>query len=72
MPYFLLVIIFWMVTTLCHGMDTLGMVATPIEDSQKVLFSQTLINQILVCNIYVNHLPVDLPIGPPVDGLLVG
>jgi hypothetical protein len=61
-----------MEATLCHGMNTLGMVATLVEDSQEVLFSQPLINQILVGDIYVDHLHVDLPIGPHVDGLLVG
>jgi hypothetical protein len=69
---FQLATIFWMATTLCHGVDTLRMVVTPIEDSHEVLFNQPLINQIPVGNIFVNHLLVDLHIGPLIDGLLVG
>jgi len=61
-----------MVATLCDGMDTLGMVATPIKDSQEVLFNQPLINQIFVGDILVDCLHVDLLVSPFVDGLLVG
>jgi hypothetical protein len=48
------------------------MVATPIEDSQEVLFSQPPVNQMSIGNIHVDHLLVDLPIGPLVNGPLVG
>jgi hypothetical protein len=51
---------------------TLGMVATPIEDSQEVLFNQPPVSQILVGNIYVDHLLVDLHVNPHVDGLPIG
>jgi hypothetical protein len=61
-----------MATTLCDGVDTIRMVATPIEDSQEVLFSQPPINQISIGDIHVDHLLVDQPIGPPVNGPLVG
>jgi hypothetical protein len=64
--------IFRMVTTLCDGVHTLGMVVKHVEDSQKVLFSQPLVNQIRIGNIPVDHLPLDLPVGPPINGLHVG
>jgi hypothetical protein len=32
--------IFQMVATSCDGVDTLGMVVTPIKDSHEVLFNQ--------------------------------
>jgi hypothetical protein len=60
-----------MATTLCDGMDTLGMVVTPIKDSHEVLSNQPLVGQIPIGDILVDHLLVDLPIGPPVDGLFI-
>jgi hypothetical protein len=47
------------------------MLATLVKDSQEVLFSQPLFSWILVVNIFVNHLHVDLPIGQPIQGLLL-
>jgi hypothetical protein len=61
-----------MATTLCDGVDTPRMVATPIKDSQEVLLSQPSFGQILIGNILVDHLLVDLLVIPPVNGLLVG
>jgi hypothetical protein len=48
------------------------MVAIPIKVSHEVLFNQPLIDQILVGDMLVDRLPVDLHVGPLVDGLLVG
>jgi hypothetical protein len=48
------------------------MVATPIKDSQKLLFNQPLVGQIFIGNIPIDHLLVDLFVGPHVNGLLVG
>jgi hypothetical protein len=64
---FQLVTIFWMVTTLCDGVDTPKIVGTNVEDSQEALFNQPLIGQV-----FVGDILVDLPIGPLVDGLHVG
>jgi hypothetical protein len=64
--------IFQMVTTLCDGVDTVGMVVKHVEDSQKVLFSQPPVDQIRIGNIHVDHLPLNLPVGPLVNGLHVG
>jgi hypothetical protein len=61
-----------MVGTLCDGVDTLSMVVKLVEDSQKVLFSQPPVDQIPIGNILVDHLLVDLPMGPPINGLHVG
>jgi hypothetical protein len=48
------------------------MVTTLVKDSQVVLFSQPQVNETHIINILVNHLPIDLPMGPPFDGLFVG
>jgi hypothetical protein len=61
-----------MAKTLCDGVDAPRMVVTLVKDSQKVLFSQPQVNQILVNNIPINHLLVDLLMGPPINQLLVG
>jgi hypothetical protein len=61
-----------MEATLCDGVDTPGMVVIFVEDSQEVLFSQPLVDQILVGDILINHLPIDLLVGPLVNELLVG
>lgn len=61
-----------MVTTLCEGVDTPGMVAKRVKDFQEVLFNQPLVDQIPISDILVDHLPVDLPVGPIVNGLHVG
>jgi hypothetical protein len=58
-----------MATTLCDGVDTPRMVATPTEDSQEVLFYQPLVGQIFVIDMHVDHLFVDLHVGAPIDGL---
>jgi len=63
-------VVFQMAATLCDGVDTLRMVATLVEDSQ-VVFSQPQVNETHIINILVNHLLVDLPMGPPFDGLSV-
>jgi hypothetical protein len=55
-----------MATTLCDGMDTLGMVVTPIKDSHEVLSNQPLVGHIPIGNILV-----DLLTGPPVNGLSI-
>jgi hypothetical protein len=68
---FQLAIVFQMEATLCDGMDRPRMVATFVEDSEEVLFSQPLIGQILVGDILIDHLPVDLHVSPPISGLLV-
>jgi hypothetical protein len=61
-----------MATTLCGGMDTLGMVATPIEDSKEVLFCQPPVIQIFADDIPFDHLSVDLLVGAFVDGVVIG
>jgi hypothetical protein len=65
-------VVFQMAATLCDGVDTLRMVTTLVKDSQVVLFSQPQVNETHIINILVNHLPIDLPMGPPFDGLFVG
>jgi hypothetical protein len=51
-------------------MDTPWMVATPIKDSQEVLFSRPPIGHIHVNNILVDHLFVDLFVSLLMDYLL--
>jgi hypothetical protein len=48
------------------------MVATPIKDSQEVLFSQPPIGHILVDDIFVDHLLVNLLVSLSMDYLLAG
>jgi hypothetical protein len=66
---FQLAIVFHMATILCDYMHIPRMVATLVEDFQEVLLSQPLVGQIPISNISVDHLLVDLPIGPLVYGL---
>jgi hypothetical protein len=72
MPNIQLATIFQMVDTLCDYMHTPRMVATLVEDFQEVLFNQPLVSQIPISDISIDHLLVDLPIGPHVYGLHVG